>query len=173
MTAPTLRTQRLLLRPFRPDDREWVYRISLDPEVARFVEVPQPYRIEHADHFVRELATRADRAEFAVEAGGRPVGRVGFGLNTAHRIAQIGYWVDPGERGRGYATEAARAACRWAFDDLGLGLIEWRAEVGNIASRRVAERVGFVVEATLRGRLMHRGELVDAWVGSLLPGEAR
>jgi RimJ/RimL family protein N-acetyltransferase len=62
-------------------------------------------------------------------------------------------------------------ACRWAFGRLRLKIIEWRAEVGNLASRRVAERVGFTVEATLRRRLFHRGERVDTWVGSLLPTE--
>jgi RimJ/RimL family protein N-acetyltransferase len=43
--------------------------------------------------------------------------------------------------------------------------------VGNVASRRVAEKAGFRVEATLRRRLVHRGVRVDAWVGSMLPDE--
>jgi len=64
-----------------------------------------------------------------------------------------------------------RALCGWGFERLGLGLIEWRAEVGNTASRRVADRAGFRFEATLRQRLVHRGVRVDAWIGSLLPGE--
>lgn len=51
-------------------------------------------------------------------------------------------------------------------------MIEWRAEVGNHASRRVAEKAGFVREGTLRKRLFHRGTVVDAWVGSLLSDEA-
>ena len=64
-----------------------------------------------------------------------------------------------------------RAVCRWAFTSLGVELIEWRCEVGNAASRRVAEKAGFLIEATLRKRLIHRGRRVDAWVGSLLPSE--
>jgi RimJ/RimL family protein N-acetyltransferase len=50
-------------------------------------------------------------------------------------------------------------------------LIEWRAEIGNEASRRVAQKAGFVMEGQLRKRLVHRGERVDIWVGSLLKGE--
>jgi RimJ/RimL family protein N-acetyltransferase len=64
-----------------------------------------------------------------------------------------------------------RAVCRWAFTALDLDLIEWRCEVGNIASRGVAEKAGFLIEATLRRRLTHRGMRVDAWVGSLLRDE--
>ena len=54
---------------------------------------------------------------------------------------------------------------------LGTELVEWRCEIGNIASRRVAEKAGFLIEATLRQRLVHRGTRVDAWVGSLLGSE--
>jgi RimJ/RimL family protein N-acetyltransferase len=63
------------------------------------------------------------------------------------------------------------AGCRWAFTHLQMEVILWRAEIGNLPSRRVAEKVGFTIEATLRLRLRHRGTRVDAWVGSLLPGE--
>lgn len=70
-------------------------------------------------------------------------------------------------------TAAVVAVCRWVFDIRNLALVEWRAQVGNEASRRVAEKVGFSMEGVLRQRLVHRGCRVDAWVGSLLPGEIR
>jgi RimJ/RimL family protein N-acetyltransferase len=62
--------------------------------------------------------------------------------------------------------------CGWAFTTLDLDIIQWSCEVGNTASRRVAEKAGFLVEATLRKRLLHRGQRVDAWVGSILEDEA-
>ena len=74
-------------------------------------------------------------------------------------------------RQRGVATHAVRALCGWAFAELDLEIIEWRTEVGNIASRRVAEKAGFLIEATLRKRQVHRGMRVDVWVGSLLKCE--
>jgi RimJ/RimL family protein N-acetyltransferase len=174
MAGPVLHTARLVLRPFELTDTHWVYQTSLDPELARFVSVPEPYEPAHARYFVEQVAmagwSTGERAEFVIEGpGGRPVGRVGFGLGPGS--AEIGYWLTPEGRGHGYATEAARAACRWAFDQLRLEIIEWRAEVGNHASRRVAERVGFTVEATLRKRIVHRGRRVDVWAGSLLPSE--
>jgi RimJ/RimL family protein N-acetyltransferase len=58
--------------------------------------------------------------------------------------------------------------CRWGFATLDLRRIEWYAEVGNLASRRVVEKVGFRFEGTLRSRLHHRGHWVDAWLAALL-----
>ncbi|MEU6074201.1 GNAT family protein [Micromonospora sp. NPDC047074] len=176
MEPPTISAGWLVLRPFALTDAPWVHEVSLDPAMRQFVELPSPYRFEDAEFFVREVAVagwRAGRrAEFLAEeaATGARLGRVGLGLPGAG-LAEVGYWVDPRARGRGVATQAVRAVCRWGFDRLGLRLIEWRAEVGNVASRGVAERAGFVVEATLRQRLRHRGTWVDAWVGSLLPEE--
>ena len=81
----------------------------------------------------------------------------------------------PPARGRGVATAAVPALCQWAFPDLDppLDLIEWRCEVGKVASRRVAEKAGFLIEATLRARLLHRATRVDAWTGSLLATDPR
>ena len=137
-----------------------------------------PYRMEDAAYFVRHMTMAAwedgRRAEFLVAdaADGARLGRVGLDLRPyAPGAAGIGYWMDPRARGRGVATAAARALCHWAFSALDLALIEWHCEVGNVASRRVAEKAGFLIEGTLRRRLIHRGQRVDVWVGSLLaPG---
>jgi RimJ/RimL family protein N-acetyltransferase len=173
---PTISAGWLVLRPFTVDDAAWVHAVSQDLAVQQYVQVPSPYRFEHAEFFIREVAlagwASGQRAEFlAEEAGtGRRLARVGLGL-VSRGVAGVGYWVDPAARGRGVATDAVRALCRWGFRVLELALIEWRAEVGNLGSRRVAEKAGFTVEATLRRRLRHRGTWVDAWVGSVLETE--
>ncbi|WP_250009148.1 GNAT family N-acetyltransferase [Actinoplanes sp. M2I2] len=190
MDRETITTGDLRLRPFEEADIAWVHRVSLDPMVQKYLQLPIPYQRSDAEHFVREMCVAAwdsgTRAEFVVEsavaAGGSAsadaisadgrlrLGRVGLGLDRVGG-GELGYWMDPAARGRGVATAAVRALCGWAFGSLGLGLVEWRAEVGNGASRRVAEKVGFTVEAVLRQRLVHRGVRVDVWVGSMLPSE--
>jgi RimJ/RimL family protein N-acetyltransferase len=167
----------LTLRPFTAADIPWLYEVSLDPMLQHFIDVPLPYRWQDAVFFVEHLASwdSGQRAEFLAEesATGARLGRVGLDLTAAAAgAAEVGYWVDPRARNRGVATAAVRAACRWAFATLGLEIIEWRCEVGNVGSRRVAEKAGFLVEATLRRRLVHRGIRVDAWVGSILKEEA-
>ena len=173
---PTIPAGWLTLRPFEAEDISWVYEVSRDSAVQHFVQVPTPYRLEHAAYFVEQLAiagwASGQRAEFlaAETATGRRLGRVGVGLRGVG-AAEIGYWVDPAARQRGVATHAVRTLCTWAFTSLDLEIIEWRAEVGNLASRRVAEKAGFLVEATLRKRQIHRGVRVDVWVGSLLKAD--
>jgi RimJ/RimL family protein N-acetyltransferase len=83
--------------------------------------------------------------------------------------AEVGFNCAPWARGNGLTTAAMRLMCAWAFDHWQLGRIQWSAFVGNDASRRVAEKVGFVIEGTQRQRLVQRGTRIDAWVGGLLP----
>ncbi|BFO22073.1 hypothetical protein SHKM778_84610 [Streptomyces sp. KM77-8] len=70
---------------------------------------------------------------------------------------EIGFWGAKEHRGNGYITEAALAASRWAFTRMSVDRVEWRAEVGNTASRAVAERAGFTVEGVLRSSLNNKG----------------
>lgn len=114
---------------------------------------------------------RVGRDGRAEQAGSAPlVAMVGItlrGLGTG----EIGFWAAPEHRGRGYVTEGALAVTRWAFTRAGMDRVEWRAEVGNAASRAVAERAGFTVEGVLRSGLVNKGVRRDCWVGSLLPSD--
>ena len=67
--------------------------------------------------------------------------------------------------------EAARAVCAWAFDTWASDRLEWYAEAGNEGSRAVALKLGFVMEGTVRSRVLHKGTRRDAWSGSLLPSD--
>ena len=73
---PTLNGRRVRLRPWRADDAGAVYEACQDPEIQKWTQVPVPYRIQHAEHFVGELAPRTwgeGGGLFAVEPvdGGR------------------------------------------------------------------------------------------------------
>jgi RimJ/RimL family protein N-acetyltransferase len=179
-TEPTeITTGRLHLRPWQSGDAPAVLAACQDPEVVRWTSVPQPYTAEAARAWVEEQApalwATGRATPFAVldATSGALLGSAGL-QGIEHGTAEVGYWLAPEARGRGVATEALAAVCRWGFGALGLGRITWLAYVGNDASRRVAERVGFAFEGTLRGYLPHRdGTRRDAWVAGLLPGELR
>ncbi len=119
---------------------------------------------------------REDLAVAIVErASGRIVGGSGMHrINWRSRLFEIGYWVSQDAEGRGYATEAVQLLTRIAFDDLDANRVEIRMDVANARSRRVAERLGFVLEGTLRRALPGvDGEPVDVHVFGLLPDEYR
>jgi RimJ/RimL family protein N-acetyltransferase len=63
---------------------------------------------------------------------------------------EIGYGIHTSQRGRGYATEAARAVGRWALIDGGIRRVQLHSRVDNVASLRVAEKAGYQREGTLR-----------------------
>jgi len=83
---------------------------------------------------------------------------------------EVGYFIVRESTGKGYATEAARAAARYAFEHMRVLRVDLRCDADNVASRHVAERCGFVQEGHFRG--YHRkkdGTLVDLlWYGLLL-----
>ncbi len=101
---------------------------------------------------------------FAVEesATGDFLGSCGLsGLLHEHRRAGLGYWIRSDRTGRGFATDAARTVIQLGFADLGLNRIEVECAVGNVASRRVAEKLGCVQEGILRSRLVLPGGVTD------------
>src|SRR5439155_19931986 len=83
---------------------------------------------------------------------------------------EIGYWVRATEEGRGYVGGAVRLVTRCAFESLGARRVEIRCDEHNARSRLVAERQGFVREASLRNdRRNEAGELRNTLVFALIP----
>ncbi|MFD7136056.1 GNAT family N-acetyltransferase [Streptomyces sp. NPDC059894] len=175
MQPVTLTTDRLVLRPVGPQDTPAVHTAAQDPDIQRWTTIPSPYLPEHARAFIEEVAPAgwADGTLFTFGVflpDGTLVG-VNSLMMRSLGTAEIGYWTTKEHRGRGYTTEAARTASRWAFTDLAVDRVEWRAEVGNTASRAVAEHAGFTLEGTLRSAIDNKGVRRDCWVGSLLPSD--
>lgn len=175
MEPVTLTTDRLLLRTVGPQDTDAVYAICQDPDIQRWTTIPSPYLPEHARGFTEQIAPDGWAAgsmfTFGVFLpGGELTGMLGITMRSLG-TGEIGFWGAKEHRGNGYITEAALAASRWAFTRMSVDRVEWRAEVGNTASRAVAERAGFTVEGVLRSSLNNKGVLRDCWVGSLLPSD--
>ncbi|MEU1757762.1 GNAT family N-acetyltransferase [Micromonospora sp. NPDC005223] len=167
------------LRLRAPEERDLpeVTRTCQDEQTVRWTTVPHPYRSEHAEGYLRDLVrpawARGTAVMFAVaDPDDRYVASVDLRLLPGDPlVADVGYMTAPHARGRGYLPAALAAVCAWGFTTLGLARVEWRANVGNTASRRAAEKAGFTVEGTLRDGIQHRGERQDVWIGGLLPGD--
>jgi len=86
----------------------------------------------------------------------------------------IGYWVARDSRGHGTCTRAVRLLARHGLEKLELQRIDLLTDPDNVASQRVAEKVGFQREGVLRAHLRHPdGRIRDSVMFSLLPGELR
>ncbi|MBN9618512.1 MAG: GNAT family N-acetyltransferase, partial [Actinobacteria bacterium] len=91
--------------------------------------------------------------------------------NPDFRSASLGYCLREAAWGQGYATEAAHALLRWAFETLDLNRVQAEVDTRNGGSARVLEKVGFVREGTLREDCIVNGDVSDSWVYGLLRRE--
>jgi RimJ/RimL family protein N-acetyltransferase len=175
----------LHLRAPRLGEVEQIAAACRDAEIACWTRVPTPYGSQDAVAFVHRSRQdwEADRAAtFTVldATTAALLASVRLVFDPAYEpeapggpVASVGYWTAPRARGTGVGRRSVAALCRWGFGFLALERISWTAAVGNDASRRLAESVGFTVEGVARRGLVLHGERVDAWTGSLLPGEVR
>ncbi|MFD4658272.1 GNAT family N-acetyltransferase [Kitasatospora sp. NPDC058444] len=150
-------TERLLLRPFTPDDVDDLYAYQSLPDVARYLYRPPLTREQCTQTLTRRAAGTAwaedgDALAVAVCPVGeaKVVGEVTLKLASARACqAEIGWTFNPAYSGRGYATEAARATAELAFAELGVHRLFARLDVLNAGSVRVCERLGMRREAHL------------------------
>lgn len=169
---------KIIVRTYRAEDAGALYEAARESIAEVSVWLPwchENYSIEESREFVvsRELASQGDEwYSFAVfeKDAERFLGGVGLNfINRVHQVGNLGYWVRTSAAGRGIATQAAHLVARFGFEQRGLHRIEILAAVENIASQRVAEKIGAVREGVLRKRLLINGESRDAVMFSLLP----
>jgi RimJ/RimL family protein N-acetyltransferase len=173
---------RVALRPWRADDAPLMAAACVDPEIALFCMMPAGYTVELARDFIAD-APRAWAQDgwlhlaLTTADGELPVGAVG--VLRYHRAAlrqqsaELGYWVMPGDRGRGLARAGVAVIADWAFDTLDLRRLTIGTMVANDASRRVARALGFRPEALLRSFRPCGERRTDCIVYSLLCDEWR
>ncbi|MFC4148196.1 GNAT family N-acetyltransferase [Micromonospora mangrovi] len=173
----TVGATELRLRPMEEGDLDGIVTTCRDETTLRWTTVPHPYQRSHAEGFRRDVAepawTRGTGAYFAVaDPADDYVGSIDLRLSPADPLqGSVGFMTAPHARGRGYMPAALAALTAWGFTTLGLARIEWRALVGNTASRRVAEKAGFSFEGTARNGLPTRDGRGDGWVAALVAGD--
>lgn len=176
-------TERLLLRCPRPGD---------GPEICRAVNESldslrpwMSWAQEPAMPDISELTARRARIRFIERSDLMLLlflkgTDIMVGASGLHRIDwtvprfEIGYWCRQRFQGLGYISEAVGGITEFAFNTLGAARVEIHMDSRNLASRRVAERVGYVLEGELRHHDRDvRAELRDTLVFALTPDAYR
>lgn len=145
MTGPVLQTERLILRPTAMEDFPRWAEMMADEEASRFIGGVQP-----ASTAWRGVMTMAGAwsltgiAMFSVieRDTGLWLGRIGPWRPEGWPGDEVGWSLHPDAQGKGYALEAAIATMDYAFDVLGWDQIIHTIDPDNIASQRLAERLG-------------------------------
>ena len=169
------------MRAFEPADAERLFAL-VEPNRAHLERwLVWPTRMTSAEAIAAWAsrpydASEAYRLGIHTRADGALVGAAGLKVrssapDSSWRWLDVNYWLAAEALGQGYASEAARRLAIHAFDDLGSSRVEIRTEPENAASVRVAERLGFRHEGTLRAVGHRRGGPIDLAVYALVASE--
>ena len=164
MNKPTtIRTERLLLRPFSLNDVEDVLAYAAEPEFSRFLPIPNPYTLKDAEEFVAKSVLRDpdDGPGFAIELDGVVIGAIDLRLEAPIAVGSLHYSIAWNHWNKGLMTEAASAVLNCGFEGFGLEKIYSWADVENVGSWRVMEKIGMTQEGTLRSQGVNRGVRQD------------
>lgn len=179
-SSVTLSDDVVVLRPWSRSDASFMAEASRDPAIERY-NGPAPDSvadaisvIERIDESWRAFEVQGDPtgAAFAIvdAASGEPVGMCGIDDWSSTDVAQFGYWLAAGARGRGLATRAVSLMTGWLFE-VGAARVFLTIQSENAASAAVARRAGFSYEGTLRAYGVWHGQRKDVDVFAVLPDE--
>ncbi|MND63240.1 putative ribosomal N-acetyltransferase YdaF [compost metagenome] len=172
---PVITTPRLICSPV--EEQDWPFYLSLqqDPDVMKFVANQRPIavireafepRLQHwspgSDHWLCLIVRDA--------ASQKPLGAIGY-IHRENDCAEVGFLFAPEAQGQGYGYESLRALCDFAFEQGGIRRLTATVTAGNIASRRLLEKAGFVLEGELRECFWLSGGWHNDWVFGLLKHE--
>ena len=174
-----LRSARLVIRPYRPDDAAAVFAAIDESRELLGPWLPWVHSHRDADD-TRDFCTRAaagwllrsslDLGIFAARDG-MYLGGTGIPrLDWRARTFEVGYWLRGAATGKGYVGEAVRLLARFAFEELVANRLEIRCDALNERSKHVPERLGFPLEARLRNDALDpAGQPRDTLVFALIP----
>lgn len=145
-----LETERLLIRPYTTEDLPFLESLVSDPRVVRFIGNGKPRTTEGARMFFNwNLSHMKEDQLFGLQVlvekeSGELIGHAGLVPQEVDGVTEIevGYWIAPAYWGKGFATEAAAAFRDAAFERLNEDRIIALIYPDNIASCRVAEKLG-------------------------------
>jgi RimJ/RimL family protein N-acetyltransferase len=173
--TPTLRTSRLVLGSFEPEDAVDLQRLAGAREIAdTTLSIPHPYELDHALAWIgnqRKESARGRAANFAIRLlpGSTLIGCVGLrDIDPEHLQAELGFWIGRDWWGQGYASEAAAAVVRFGFDTLRLNRIYAHHMARNPAAGQVLRHLGMQREGRLRQRVRKWGLYEDVILYAIL-----
>ena len=144
-----LKTNRLILRPWRDEDAGNLYKYASDPLIGPPAGWPVHKSVEESREIIRTVFSTAETYAVCLKDSDLVIGCVGLKLGedtdmTDHEDeCELGYWLGREFWGQGLIPEAARELLRHAFEDLGMNAVWCGYYEGNSKSRRVMDKLGF------------------------------
>ena len=173
-----LETARLVLRVRTVADAEDIFDYASRPEVAYPAGFSPVKILEDEIYYLEHILPERNQKDnlpagygIVVKGTDKVIGSVDFNHRHADDVLELGYTLHLDYWGRGYVPEAAFALIDLAFKDLDLHKIELTCFDYNVQSQRVAEKLGFTLEARIRDRKDVQGDRCDSLIYGLLSSE--
>lgn len=157
ITGVILKTDRLILRPWRESDLDDLYEYARVDGVGVMAGWSAHKSLEESKRILDMFMDK--KKTFALECQGKVVGSIGIETYEERRYPEldlaekrgreIGYVLSKDYWGRGLMTEAVKEVIRWLFEDVGLDFVTVGHFVRNDRSRRVIEKCGFTYVKTI------------------------
>lgn len=144
-----LETNRLILRYWKEDDAQELYKYAKDPRVGPAAGWPVHTSVEDSREVIKKVLTPPENYAVILKETGLPVGCAGLLRNEHSNLeigedeAEVGYWIGVPYWGKGLIPEAVSELIRYGFGKLNLSRIWCGYFDGNDKSRRVCEKCGF------------------------------
>ncbi len=176
MTLPEkITTERLILRPYAFKDTADVFAYATTPGWKQFLPVPVPYLPHHAEEFIAHsiLKDREKEMSWAIEFEGHVIGGLEFNLvSKQQEVGEFHWSVGQPHWGQGFVTESGRAIRDLGFQTIpNLHRIQSLADVENIGSWRVMEKIGMTREGMKKKSLFIQNHWADAYWYAILRSE--
>ena len=148
-----LETKRLILRPWREEDAEMLYKYAKDPEIGPPAGWPPHTGVENSREIIRDVLSAPETYAVCLKDDS-PIGSIGLMMKNVTTMTdrdgecELGYWIAKPYWGQGLIPEAAGELLRYAFEELKMGAVWCGYYEGNEKSRRVQEKLGFVYRYT-------------------------
>ena len=140
-----IKTERLVLRNWNPSDAKAMYKYAKDPDVGPRAGWPAHESVEVSQDIVRKFSLKPYC--FAICLNDEVIGCIE--LMNSDQGYELGYWLGKPYWGHGYMKEAASALIEFGFEDLKIDKLWCAYYDGNLQSKRVQEKLGFVYHHTI------------------------
>ncbi|WP_114789680.1 GNAT family N-acetyltransferase [Niabella yanshanensis] len=173
ISCPELSAKDILLRPIVSSDLDQIYQGLSHPDVIRYYGISYKTRSETKAQmeWYQQIREEGSGVWWAIVSkdGNGFYGACGFNnYSEVHRKAEIGFWLLPEYWGRGIMVSSARLICDHAFTKVGIHRIEAVVETANHNSKRVMQKLCFVLEGTQQDAEVKNGRFISLDLYALL-----
>ncbi|MCC6815932.1 MAG: GNAT family N-acetyltransferase [Saprospiraceae bacterium] len=142
-----------------------------NPNIAKFLmnRFPFPYTLEEGQKFIQSVSVQIPTQIFCIRLEQKAIGAIGVHPQNDiyQKNAELGYWLSEKYWGRGIITEAITQIIEYSFSTFDINRLFARPFGSNIASQKVLEKCGFLLEAKLHSTIFKNNQYEDELIYAL------